>query len=220
MTDTLDPPATPEGSDSSRLQRTVDKVVGLNSEIARQHIGRFGGGKTGQELLRRLDRQYAVALTSSGAGVGAAAAAPGVGTPLALVLSGGEAAAELEATMVYVLSYAEATGVQLEDLERRRTLLFGVLLGSGGQRTIEKVAGRTGAHWGRKVAQGIPLKTIQQINAVLGRNFVTRYGTRQGIVVLGRAAPFGIGMGIGAAMGAVNATIVVRATQRAFGSVS
>lgn len=46
-------------------------------------------------------------------------------------------------------------------------------------------------------------------------NFVTKYGTRQGIVVRGRVAPFGIGMGIGAAMGAVNAAIVIKATRRA-----
>lgn len=216
MTETTDSPPDIDATDRSRLERMVEKVVGTNSDIARQHILRFGGGKTGSELLRRLDRQYAVALTSSGAGVGAAAAAPGVGTPLALVLSGAEAAAALEATMIYVLSYAEATGVRLEDLERRRTLLLAVLLGNGGQKTIEKVAGRIGAHWGRKIAQGIPLKTIRQINAVLGRNFVTRYGTRQGIVVLGRALPFGIGMGIGGVMGAVNSTIVIKATRRAF----
>jgi hypothetical protein len=40
---------------------------------------------------------------------------------------------------------------------------------------------------------------LQQINRILGRNFVTKYGTKQGILVLGRVAPFGIGAGLGAA---------------------
>lgn len=220
MSDPTDSPPQDDQAEASRLERIVDKVVTTNSEIARRHINRFGGGKTGPELLQRLDRQYRVALTSSGAAVGAAAAAPGVGTSVALALSGGEGVAALQTTMVYVLSYAEATGVRIEDLERRRTLLFGVLLGNGGLQTIEKVAGRVGKHWGVKVAQGVPLETIKQINLVLGRNFVTRYGTRQGIIVLGRAAPFGIGMGIGTMMGAVNAAIVIKSTRRAFSPVS
>lgn len=52
---------------------------------------------------------------------------------------------------------------------------------------------------------------------MLGRNFVTRFGTRQGIIVIGRLAPFGIGAAIG---GGANAAIgygVVRACRRAFG---
>lgn len=194
----------------------VDRVVGINSDLARKHIERFGGGKTGSELLTRLDRQYRATLTGSGAAVGAAAAAPGVGTAVGLVLSGGEAVATLEATMLYVLSYAEVTGVHVLDIERRRTLLMAVLLGGSGQKTIEKMIGRTGPHWGKKVAEAVPLQTIRQINKVLGRNFVTRYGTKQGIVVLGRLAPFGIGIALGGATGAVSSTVVIRGTKRAF----
>ncbi len=35
------------------------------------------------------------------------------------------------------------------------------------------------------------MATLRQINSVLGKNFVTKYGTKQGIIVLGRVAPFG-----------------------------
>jgi hypothetical protein len=62
------------------------------------------------------------------------------------------------------------------------------------------------------------LQTIRQINKVMGHNFVTRYGTKQGIVVLGRLAPFGIGIALGGVMGAVSSTVVIRATKRAFTS--
>lgn len=200
------------------MGRFVDRAVRVNSDLARQHIDRFGGGKTGRELLTRLDRQYRVTLTGSGAAVGAAAAAPAVGTAVGLALSGGEAVASLEATMLYVMSHAEVTGVDLRDLERRRTLLMAVLLGSSGQRTIEKVVGRTGPHWGKKIAEAVPLETIRQINKVLGPNFVTRYGTRQGIVVLGRLAPFGVGTALGGVMGAVSSSVVIKGTRRAFTS--
>lgn len=209
----------PEPESDKLPSRIIDRVVGMNSDLARQHIARFGGGKSGSALLRRLDRQYRTGVTGSGAGVGAAAAAPGVGTAVSLALSGAEAVAALEATMVYVLAYAEVTGIHVDDVERRRTLLLGVLLGQSGQRTIEKVAGRTGPHWARKVVQSVPMETVKKVNAVLGHNFIVKYGTKQGIIVLGRAIPFGIGAGIGAAMGAVNSTLVIKATRRAFDQV-
>ncbi|MEU3081131.1 MULTISPECIES: hypothetical protein [Streptomyces] len=63
----------------------------------------------------------------------------------------------------------------------------------------------------------MPTATLRQINKVLGRNFVTKYGTRQGIVVLGRVAPFGIGAVISPGANAALASLVVRAGRRAFG---
>src|SRR6476619_951237 len=87
------------------VEKMLNRVVNMNSDLARRHIQRFGGGKIGPELLTRLDRQYRAALTGSGAAVGASAAAPGVGTAVGVALSGGEAIATLEATMLYVLAY-------------------------------------------------------------------------------------------------------------------
>ncbi|BCL17345.1 hypothetical protein GCM10017556_50840 [Micromonospora sagamiensis] len=52
---------------------------------------------------------------------------------------------------------------------------------------------------------------------VLGRNFITKYGTKQGIIVLGRVAPFGIGAVIGGGANAALATLTVKAGRRAFG---
>lgn len=83
--------------------------------------------------------------------------------------------------------------------------------------TITKAAERTGQHWGRQVVAQVPTATLRQINKVLGRNFVTKYGTRQGIVVLGRVAPFGIGAVIGGGANAALASLAVRAGRRAFG---
>ncbi|MFC4150245.1 hypothetical protein ACFO0M_28665 [Micromonospora mangrovi] len=54
-------------------------------------------------------------------------------------------------------------------------------------------------------------------NKILGKNFVTKYGTKQGIIVLGRVAPFGIGAVIGGGANAALATLAVRAGRRAFG---
>jgi hypothetical protein len=157
------------------------------------------------------------ALASTGAAVGATAAAPAVGTGIGLALSAGEFFSSLELSTLFVVSVAEVHGVRLDEIERRRTLVMGVLLGESASTTIGKVAERTGQHWGRQLVSKVPLATLRQINKVLGRNFVTRYGTRQGIIVLGRVVPFGIGAVIGGGANATVAAVAVRAARRAFG---
>ena len=74
---------------------------------------------------------YTVTIQDAGGGaaVGGAAAAPGVGTGISLALSAGEALSSLELSTLYVLSVAEVHGVPLDEIERRRTLVLGILLG-------------------------------------------------------------------------------------------
>lgn len=94
---------------------------------------------------------------------------------------------------------------------------MGVMLGRSGSATITKVAERKGQHWGRQVVAKVPVETLRQINKVLGKNFVTKFGTKQGIIVLGRVAPFGIGAVIGGGANAAMGAFAVRAARRAFG---
>jgi hypothetical protein len=63
----------------------------------------------------------------------------------------------------------------------------------------------------------VPLESIRRVNGVLGHIFVTRYGTKQGILVIGRVIPFGIGALIGGGGNYILGSGVVRATRRAFG---
>ena len=163
-----------------------------------------------------MNAELRAATIAAGVGVGAAAAAPGVGTGLALAISGGEAVAFLNATVLYILARAEVQGIRIEDVERRRTLVMAIMLGDAGAAGVAKVAGRTGQHWARQIVSRIPMAKILAVNKVLGKNFVTKYGTKQGIVVLGRAAPFGLGAAIGGGANYMMARGVIKATRRAF----
>jgi hypothetical protein len=51
----------------------------------------------------------------------------------------------------------------------------------------------------------------------VGENFFTKYGTKEGIVVLGHVVPFGFGAAIGGGANAALATLHVWLTRRAFG---
>ncbi|GGG67711.1 hypothetical protein [Corynebacterium pelargi] len=167
---------------------------------------------TSEELLRKLKKRFVSRVTSTGAAVGGSAALPGVGTVAALGAALGDGAVSVGSTMFYVYAVLDVLELDLEDLDSERAFILTVLLGGSGSSTVTRIAERTGGTLGKKVAKKTPRATIQQINKVLGRNFVTRYGSRQGIVVLGKIAPFGIGAAIGAGLNYALAQAVIKAT--------
>ena len=198
----------------------LDKALTIQSPLIERHIARIRRNRpdaSPAQVTKRLNAELRAATISAGAGVGAAAAAPGVGTAAALALSGGEAIGFLNATALYVLSRAEVHGIPLRDIERRRTLVMAVMLGEAGTKSVQQVAERTGQHWARQLVKSVPSAKIRAVNKVLGHNFVTRYGTRQGVIVLGRVIPFGIGAAIGGAANAAFGQGIIKAADRAFG---
>ncbi|WP_207895536.1 MULTISPECIES: hypothetical protein [unclassified Curtobacterium] len=202
------------------LTAALDKALSVQGVVVAGNIARArqrNPEATPQQVVHTLENMYRTALAGTGAAVGAVAAAPGVGTAVGLALTGGEVLSSLELSALFALSVAEVHGVRVDELERRRTLVLGVVLGGGASQTIEKVAGRTGPHWAKAIVDAIPVSQLKQINKVLGQNFVTKWGTKQGIIVLGNVVPFGIGAVIGGGANLGMAELTVRAARRAFG---
>lgn len=203
-----------------RVLALVDRALDLQAPLVERHVDRLRRQRpdaSPAQIVKRLDAEFRTATISAGTGVGAAAAAPGVGTAAALALSGGEVVGFLNATALYVLSRAAVHDVALTEIERRRTLVLAVMLGQAGAASIQQVAERTGPHWARAVVRRIPMSQIRAVNKVMGRNFVTRYGTRSGVVVLGRVVPFGIGALIGGGANALASHGIIKAADAAFG---
>ncbi|MEV1017030.1 hypothetical protein AB0I95_05855 [Micromonospora sp. NPDC049751] len=218
--DVPDGPVPEAAGRGQRVLDVLDKAIALQSPLVQKNIARArqrNPEATPAEVVRNLERMYISALTGTGAAVGGTAAAPGVGTGVALALSAGEALSSLQLSALFALSIAEVHGVRIDEVERRRTIVMGIMLGGSGSATITKVAERTGQHWGRQVVAKVPVETLRQINKVLGKHFITKFGTKQGIIVLGRVAPFGIGAVIGGGANAALAALAVRASRRAFG---
>jgi hypothetical protein len=172
---------------------------------------------TPAEVVTSLEKQYLGSVITLGGGSGAAAAVPGVGTAAAVLVNIAEVGAFIEASALFCLAVADVNGVSVEDLERRRTLLLAVLMGDGGSRIVQKLAGRTGPYWGKSITKTVPMSTIDAINKVLGPRFVTKYGTKQGVLVLGRHLPLGLGAAIGASGNAVLGKATIAGARRAFG---
>ncbi|MFC7490469.1 MULTISPECIES: hypothetical protein [unclassified Knoellia] len=209
-----------ESASSSRTARAfesaVTKALSVQQPAVDAYINRVRRTRpdaSPAEVIKALNKYYLSTVSTTGGAAGAAAIVPGVGFPAALL----DLMAFTEASALYVLALAEVHGVPVTDLERRRTLVMGVLLGNSGSKLVERAAGRTGAHWGKLLTNSIPASSLKQANKVLGHNFVTKYGTKQGVVVLGKQAPLGFGAMIGAGGNAFFGYGVVKSAKRAFG---
>ncbi|HSY14909.1 MAG TPA: hypothetical protein VK816_02905 [Jatrophihabitantaceae bacterium] len=167
-----------------------------------------------QALIRTLERRYLASVATIGAVSGGTAAVPGVGTATALASGIAEVAAFIEATSLFTLAMAEVHGVRFEDPEVRRALVLGIILGDIGATAIEAA---TGSHWAPVLARRADRDLVGSINKRLLRRFLTHFGGRQGALAVGRALPFGIGAGVGAAGNVALGRASVRAARRAFG---
>lgn len=123
----------------------------------------------------------------------------------------------LSATAIHIRSLARVYGVREDELERRATLVTGVMLGSSGAKIIQTAVGRTAAHWATQIIDAVPDAAFSKINGLLGDNFVARYGSEGTIVALNSVAPIAIGAALGAATNLTLAEVAIRSSRRAFG---
>jgi hypothetical protein len=151
----------------------------------------------------------------TGAVSGGAAALPGVGTATSVAATGAEVAAFLSATAMFVLALAEVHDIPAHDPQVRRAMVLTVLLGDVGEAAL--AGGEVEAkHWARALGRtGSRDLTALTTNAT--NLFLARFGAKQGALIMGRALPFGIGAGFGAAGNAAIGSSVVRSARRAFG---
>lgn len=198
------------------VRRGFEKALMAQQPLAVANVARLRRvhpGMSPRELLMYLDRAYLIAVTTTGGAAGATAVVPGAGIPGALV----DMAAFTEASVLYVLSCAELHGLHPDDLERRRLLVLTVLIGDSATGAVRKAVGRTGPHWAKRIVSGIPITTINRLNKVLGPRFITKYGTRQGLLVLSKQVPLGIGVLLGGAGNHVIGRGVIASARKVFG---
>lgn len=197
----------------------LDRALDAQQTVAIANVERLRRvhpDKSPAELVSYLNRFYLGAVTTTGAGAGAAAIVPNgmVQVPAAVL----DLLTFLEASVLYTLSVAEILGLHVEDVERRRVLVTSVLVGDAvASATLEPLIGRTAPYWGKKIVQSIPMSAINKANAVLGPRFVTKYGAKQGVLVLGKQVPFFIGVGIGAGGNHLFGRFIIKATHKILG---
>lgn len=182
-----------------------------------ERLRRVHPEKSPAELISFLNKVYLGAVTTTGAGAGAAAIVPNAWLQVPVAVA--DLLTFLETSVLYTLSVAEIYGVDAEDVERRRFLVLAALLGNSAMNAaVDPLLARTTPYWSKKIVQAIPISSIKAANKVLGPNFITKYGTRQGILVLGKQVPLFIGVGIGAGGNHLFGRFVIKAVRKNLGT--
>ncbi|WP_144794210.1 hypothetical protein [Microbacterium paludicola] len=169
------------------------------------------------DLLKELDSRYVATVTITSSGVGASAAIPGIGIPVALGLGVADLLFFYETSALYVLAVAELHGITVDDPERAKPLVLGMLLGQKSQNEISKMvltafgAGGVAAArgtassfankavkggWGEVLTQQLPDSALAPLTIVIGREAL-KLGGKLGASTVGKAIPFGVGAVIG-----------------------
>lgn len=167
--------------------------------------------------LMLADKQFVQAVSAVGASTGGAAAVPGVGTASSVALTAADVSTFVGACAQLLGVYSAVHGADWRDIERQKTLLYGVMLGDAGASLINKVAGRTGPYWGRGLVDSVPTSTLRAVNKRMGQHFVVKFGTKKGLIRLGSLLPFGVGAAIGGAGNYALGRSVLTAVHEAFG---
>lgn len=178
----------------SIINNTFDKTYPLAIKNVEQ-LRRVHPNKSPKELLAYLDKHYLRKVAITGFATGTATAVPnGVGQmPLALA----ELLSSLEASVFYALCAMEIYGVSIEDHERRRLIVTIVLVGnSAATKALRSLNKRTVPYLSKQLIDSIPMSPIKRCNKVLGPRFITKHGTKQGVIVLDKQVPILLGAGI------------------------
>ena len=196
--------------------QALTKALTFQSPVARNNLERLRRvhpDATPTVLAKRVTRYYLSLVTTSGGAMGAAGAIPGGGLPSAAF----DVMAFTEASVLYALTLAEIHGIHPEDIERRRLLVQTVLIGDSAITALNKGAGRTVPYWGKQIVNAIPMSAVHKANKVLGPRFITKYGTKQGVLVLSKQIPLGLGIGVGAFSNHIIGRTIVGTARKVFG---
>lgn len=206
-----------KSDDAKRLaQQALDKALTAQQSSARENVERLRRvhpDDTPQELIRRLDRDYLTGFIASEAVSVAAGIASGTRTPTALI----DVIPFTQASARYLLSLAEVHGTHPEDFEQRRRLLSRVLLGGGAVLTWGKVVEHAGPHWARRIVSATPMSVIDMANKAVRPRFITKYGTKQGVLVLSELTPLAVGLALGGCGNLVFRRLMIKSAHTVFG---
>ncbi len=184
---------------------------------AAQSRARTSAGTTADEKVAVMIRSFSAELAAVGASVGVGAAAPALGTALGVAASVTEAGYTARRLADLILTIAAIRGMSGEDVEERKAWVLSVMaFGNSASTGFSKLAGEMGKGLGKRATAKIPTEALRRINRAVGRTIITKYGTKRGVLAIGKVLPLGFGAAIGGSANYVLVRQVGRHADRFF----
>lgn len=209
-----------DGNPTPTFQKAVLKAISVQRGTVLANLRRLRRrypDDSPAQLSDRLTRHYLNTVTGVGAGTGGTAVIPGVGTGAALGLSVGAAIGFLEVTALYAQSVAELHGIPTRTDERGQALVMMVMLGKDGRKILREATNTSGSlgtsSWLVSGLSGMSEMLFNKIKRMFMKSLVVK----QGVGIIGRVVPFGIGAVIGGVGNRTLGRSVVKSAQELFG---
>lgn len=180
---------------ATQLVEAIDQGVETRWDLARRRATTVGGAGR-DERVDALTTSIKKELGFAGAAAGGAAAVPGVG----LATTSAAFAVELGWTTLrladLIMTIAAIHGHDRATIDERRLWVLSILTYRDGAASVVTQLADDLAD-PRNGARSISRRSLQRMNAIMGRTIVSKYGARRGVAALGRAVPFGVGAALG-----------------------
>lgn len=182
---------------AERVLDTVDTVSNDRWQAAVERADRVPG-QLRPDRIRALTRSFTRELGVAGAAAGAAAAAPGVGTLATFAATMTELTWFTSRAGDLILTIAALHGRPEPTVDERRAWVLAVLIyGSSARSGMSRAINEASVGVAPPTQRGLPLATLQAANQIMGRALLRRYGTRRGLIAVGRLLPIGVGAALG-----------------------
>lgn len=182
---------------SSVMLSSVDEVSHQRWEAAKARAAATPG-TVRPEKIDAVTRSFTRELGAAGAAAGAAAAAPMIGPFTTLASITTELAWFTARAGDLILTIAAIHGRPDPTVDERRAWVLAVLLyGSSARDEFARTLNEASVGLAPTANRQLPVAKLQAANRLMSRMFVQRYGTKRGLVALGRMLPIGIGAAIG-----------------------
>jgi hypothetical protein len=212
-----------EGPISKALLPAIDHLIDARYAPARASAARLrdaswdGPPRTAEQIADALIASTRRELAAIGAAAGGAAAVPGVGTAASMAASTADVSWTVTRLGELIMAIGTAYGHTSDSIEERRAWVLSVLgMATGASKGVRGLAQQVGSRGGARLVSAIPTAGVARVNRVLGGRIITKFGTQQGVIRLGRLVPFGVGAAIGAAGNAALVQVVGVQAKRFF----
>ena len=197
-----DAPQYPEGMIASRFFAAVDHCAKIQAPAIRSYVEKVTAKHADKSLDEKqsvLDKHFTNLLTGTGAGTGGIASVPGLGTLLSIGAIGGESLLVLEACGLYALASAHLHGIDIDDEEHRRAIVFLTVSGADNNEIVSALSqGSTMASVkSLRAVTKAPRKDLPMINGALGKLALRRMRKTFAKGMFSKIMPFGIGVVLG-----------------------